>query len=67
MIVCDRCKNVKVKAFPCKVTVTKCCVKPPATPEGYRQIIGAEPALCDTCITEVCKIIGKILKGQKQS
>ena len=69
MIVCDRCKSLKSKAFPCKVTVDKCAVhttpdKPPST-NGYRQIIQATPALCDACIGEVCKIIGKILKGQK--
>ena len=65
MIVCDRCKNLKAKAFTCVVSVRKQVVRPPAADDGFREIIAPTVALCDTCITEVCKIIGKTLKGQK--
>ena len=67
MIVCDECRNVDAKAFDCTIILekeeqatTKSQRLEHGTPKRMkrREVVRIPIALCEKCITKVCKSIG---------
>ena len=57
MRLCDRCEDRANEAFLCDLTICKAEKKGGKTKR--RQIIRMTIDLCDPCLTEVCKAMGK--------
>ncbi len=67
MIVCDECRNVEAKAFECFVVVLKQDgpkkIGNRRVKTSPRQVVSVPVALCDECVSKVCKRIG-VLKSR---
>lgn len=71
MIVCDECRDVNSKAFDCTIILEKeedattKRQKQEGTPKRMkrREVVRIPVALCERCITKVCKSIG-IMKAR---
>lgn len=66
MIVCDECRDVNARAFDCCIILEKTedAVSKRESSEGKprrirnREVVRVPLALCEKCITQVCKSIG---------
>lgn len=64
MIVCDECRDVESKAFDCFIVVEK-MDEPPRKANRVlkpkpREIVKIPVALCEACLTLVCKSLGRM-------
>lgn len=59
MIVCDECKDVSKKAFEVAIIVEKQDESKQRKPKP-REVVRIPVALCEGCITTVCKSLGKM-------